>query len=174
MNKTRMMTETALMSAVLCILGPLALPIGPVPISLATFGVLLAAYMTGPIKSATSCLIYLAVGTIGLPVFSGFQGGFAKLAGPTGGYLLGYLFLALIAGWFIHHFYDLIWMQFVGMCFGTIVLYGIGTLWLAHVAGLTFSEALAAGVLPFIPGDLVKMVVAIILGRTLKNRLSPR
>ena len=174
MNKTRMMTETALMSAVLCILGPLALPIGPVPISLATFGVLLAAYMTGPIKSATSCLIYLAVGTIGLPVFSGFQGGFAKLAGPTGGYLLGYLFLALIAGWFIDHFYNKIWMQLIGMILGTIVLYGIGTLWLAHVAVLTFSEALAAGVLPFIPGDLVKMVVAIMLGRTLKNRLSPR
>ncbi len=173
MNKTRMMTETALMSAVLCILGPLAIPIGPVPISLATLGVLLATYVTGPLKGTISCLIYLAVGTVGLPVFSGFQGGFAKLAGPTGGYLLGYLFLALISGWFIHNFYDKIWMQFIGMCLGTVVLYAIGTLWLAHVAGLTFVEALAAGVLPFIPGDIVKMIVAMVLGRTLNKRLSP-
>ena len=172
MNKTRMMTETALMAAVLCILGPLALPIGPVPISLATFGILLSAYVMGPIKSAISCLIYLTVGAIGLPVFSGFQGGFAKLAGPTGGYLLGYLFLALIAGWFIHHFNNKTWMQFIGMCLGTAVLYAIGTFWLAHVAGLSFREALAAGVLPFIPGDIVKMIVAIALGKTLNRRLS--
>lgn len=165
------MTETALMAAVLCILGPLALPIGPVPISLATFAVLLAAYVIGPIKSAISCLIYLAVGAIGLPVFSGFQGGFAKLAGPTGGYLLGYLFLALIAGYFIQHFNNKTWMHFIGMCLGTAVLYAIGTFWLAHVAGLSFGEAIAAGVLPFIPGDIIKMIVAIVLGRHIRTRL---
>ena len=172
MNKTRMMTETALMTAVLCILGPLSLPIGPVPISLATFGVLLVAYITGPIKSAISCLIYLAVGTVGLPVFSGFQGGFTKLTGPTGGYLLGYFFLALIAGWFFQRFNNNTWMQFIGMCLGTIVLYAIGTFWLAQVTGLTFREALTVGVLPFIPGDTFKMIGAIVLGRTLRSRLS--
>ena len=171
MNETRTMTETALMAAVLCILGPLALPIGPVPISLATFGVLLAAYVIGPIKSAISCLIYLAVGAIGLPVFSGFQGGFAKLAGPTGGYLLGYLFLALIAGYFIQHFNNKTWMYFIGMCLGTAVLYAIGTFWLSHVAGLSLGEALAAGVLPFIPGDIIKIIVAIVLGRPIRTRL---
>lgn len=173
MNKTRTMTETALMAAVMCILGPLALPIGPVPISLATLAVLLAAYITGPLKGAAACLIYLALGTVGLPVFSGFQGGVAKIAGPTGGYLLGYVFLALIAGWFIHHFYDKIWLQFAGMCIGTAVLYIFGTLWLAHVAGLSFNEALATGVLPFIPGDVIKMAVAIVLGRAVNKRLRP-
>lgn len=170
-NNTRMMTEVALMAAVLCILGPLALPVGPVPISLATLGVLLAAYILGPLKGTASCLIYLALGAVGLPVFSGFQGGLAKIAGPTGGYLLGYIFLALIAGWFIHRFYDKVWLQLVGMCLGTAVLYAFGTLWLAHVAGLTFMEALAAGVLPFIAGDVIKMVISIVLGRAVNARL---
>ena len=173
MSRTRMMTETALMAAILCIIGPLSLPIGPVPISLATLGVLLAAYVIGPLKGAAACLIYLIIGTIGIPVFSGFQGGLAKLAGPTGGYLIGYLPLVLIAGCFIHYFHDKIWMQVIGMCLGTAVLYIIGTFWLAHVAGLTFNEALAAGVLPFIVGDIIKIIAAIALGRTISRRLSP-
>ena len=64
-------------------------------------------------------------------------------------------------------------MQFIGMCLGTTALYVIGTFWLAHIAGLTFGEALTAGALPFIPGDIVKMIAAIALGRTLNRRLSP-
>ncbi len=169
--KTENMTRIALMTAVLCILGPLAVPVGPVPISLATLGILLAVYILGAKEGVAACLLYIALGAIGLPVFSGFQGGFAKIAGPTGGYMLGYLFLALIAGWFIHKYYDIIWLQFIGMCLGTAVLYAFGTAWLAHVAGMTFMEAMAAGVLPFIIGDVLKMICAIVLGRAINGRL---
>lgn len=165
------MTRIAVVTAVLCILGPLSIPIGPVPISLATLAILLGVYVLGPWQGAASVLLYLVMGAIGLPVFSGFQGGFAKIAGPTGGYLLGYFLLALIAGWFIYKFYDIIWLQFVGMCLGTSVLYALGTVWLSHVAGMSFMEALAAGVLPFIPGDIIKMVIAIVLGRAVNGRL---
>ena len=168
---TKSMTRIAVVTAVLCILGPLSLPVGPVPISLATLAVLLGAYVLGPWQGAASVLLYLFMGAIGIPVFSGFQGGFAKIAGPTGGYLLGYFLLALIAGWFIYKFYDIIWLQFVGMCLGTLVLYAFGTLWLSHVAGMTFMEALGAGVLPFIAGDIIKMVIAIVLGRAVNSRL---
>ena len=169
--KTENMTRIALMTAVLCILGPLSVPVGPVPISLATLGILLAVYILGTKEGTCACFLYLAIGAIGLPVFSGFQGGFAKIAGPTGGYMLGYLFLALIAGWFIHKYYDIIWLQFIGMCLGTAVLYAFGTAWLAHVAGMTFVEAMAAGVLPFIIGDVLKMICAIVLGRAINRRL---
>ena len=165
------MTRIAVMTAVLCILGPLSVPVGPVPISLATLGILLSVYVLGTKEGTAACILYLAIGAIGLPVFSGFQGGFAKIAGPTGGYMLGYLFLALIAGWFIHKYYDIIWLQFIGMCLGTVVLYVFGTVWLAHVAGMTFMEAMAAGVLPFIIGDVLKMICAIVLGRTINRRL---
>ena len=105
--ETKTMTKVAVMTALLCILGPLVIPIGPVPLSLATFGILLAAYILGPVQGAGAVLLYIAMGAIGLPVFSGFQAGFAKIAGPTGGYLLGYFFLALIAGWFIFKYYDM-------------------------------------------------------------------
>ena len=165
------MTEIAVMAAVLCILGPLSIPLGPVPLSLATLAVLLSVYVLGTLKGTAACLLYLAIGAVGLPVFSGFSGGFAKIAGPTGGYLIGYVFLALIAGWFIHKFYDVIWLQFLGMCLGTAVLYALGTVWLAHAAGLTFTEALAAGVLPFIAGDLAKIACSIALGRAVNRRL---
>ena len=165
------MTKIAVMTAVLCILGPIVIPIGPVPLSLATFGILLAAYILGPVQGAGAVLLYIAMGAIGLPVFSGFQGGFAKIAGPTGGYLAGYFLLALIAGWFIYKYYDIIIMQFIGMCLGTAVLYALGTAWLAHVTGMSFTEALAAGVLPFIPGDIIKMILAAFIGRAVNKRL---
>jgi len=168
---TKDMAETAVMAALLCVLGPFSIPLGPVPLSLATLGVMLSVYILGTGKGTIACLIYLVMGAIGLPVFSGFSGGFAKIAGPTGGYLIGYIFLALIAGCFIQRFNDKIWMQFLGMCLGTAVLYAIGTVWLARVTGMSFSEALAAGVIPFVAGDLVKIVVSIFLGRAVKKRL---
>ncbi len=169
--KTNEMTQTAVMTAVLCILGPLTVPIGPVPISLAPLAILLAVYVLGTLKGTAACALYLLIGAFGLPVFSGFSGGFAKIAGPTGGYLIGYIFLALIAGWFIHKFYDNIVIQFLGMCLGMAVLYALGTVWLSQAAGLTFKEALAAGVIPFILGDLIKIVCAIALGRAVNSRL---
>ena len=168
---TKTMTKIAVMTAVLCILGPLTIPIGPVPISLATLGILLAVYILGPMQGAGAVLLYIFMGAIGLPVFSGFQGGFAKIAGPTGGYILGYFFLALIAGWFIFKYCDIIIMQFIGMFLGTAVLYAFGTIWLAHVTGMSFPEAFAAGVIPFIPGDVLKMILTVILGRAVNRRL---
>ena len=94
------MTLTGLMAAVLCVLGPVSLVIGvsPVPISLGTLAVCLAAAVLGPRLGTLSCLLYLLLGLAGLPVFTGYTGGAGKLMGPTGGYLIGYLPLALTAG----------------------------------------------------------------------------
>ena len=103
--------------------------------------------------------------------FSGFAGGFGKIAGPTGGYLLGYLFMALIAGWFIHRFYDSVVVQFLGMLLGLAVLYAFGTAWLSISAGMSFQAALAAGVIPFVAFDIVKIIISIILGRTIRKRV---
>ena len=169
-TKTSSMTRIALMAAVMCIVGPLTIPIGAVPLSLNTLVILLAVYVLDTREGTAAVLIYLLIGAIGLPVFSGFQGGFAKIAGPTGGYLLGYILLALIAGVFIHRFYDIIWLQFLGMCLGTLVLYLSGTAWLAHVAGMTFKDALTVGVIPFIPGDISKILISTALGRAINRR----
>ncbi len=170
-SKAYSMTSIALMAAVICVVGPFTLPIGPVPITLAPLAILLSVYILGTKKGTIALLIYLLIGAVGVPVFSGFTGGVGKLAGPTGGYLIGYIFFALIAGWFIHRFYDKVVIQFLGMVLALAVLYAFGTAWLAYSAGMTFGAALAVGVLPFIVFDLIKIVIAIVLGRAVRNRL---
>lgn len=174
---TYQLTLTAVMAAVICVLGPIsmAIPISPVPISLASMAVYLAVTVLGMKLGTLSCLIYLLLGLVGLPVFSGGSAGAAKLFGPTGGYLVGYLFLALIAGAFVGRYTENKWKSIafavLGMVLGTMVLYALGTAWLAYSAGMDFQAALWAGVIPFIPGDLVKMVIAVLLGSAVRGRL---
>ena len=165
------MTTIALMAAVLCVLGPLVIPVGPVPISLVPLAIFLSVYILGTKRGTISVLLYLFIGAVGVPVFSGFSGGFGKIAGPTGGYMLGYIFMALIAGWFIHRFYDKIAVQFLGMLLGLLVLYAFGTAWLSISAGMSFQAALAAGVLPFVAFDIIKIIISIVLGRTIRKRV---
>ena len=174
---TYQLTLTAVMAAVICVLGPIsiAIPVSPVPISLGSMAVYLAVTVLGMKLGTLSCLIYLLLGLVGLPVFAGGRAGAAKLFGPTGGYLVGYLFLALIAGAFVGRYTENKWKSIafaaLGMVLGTMVLYALGTAWLAYSAGMDFQAALWAGVIPFIPGDLVKMVIAVLLGSAVRGRL---
>ena len=105
---TTQMTVTALMTAVLCIFGPMVLPIpvSPVPISLTNLVLYFMVYILGMKASLMSFCLYLLLGAVGLPVFSGFAGGLGKLAGPTGGYLLGFVFMTLAAGFMVERFPD--------------------------------------------------------------------
>lgn len=166
------MALIAVMAAVTCILGPLSVPIGIVPISLTTFAVYLAVYVLGWKRGTISYIAYLLIGLVGVPVFSGFAGGVGKLFGPTGGYLVGMIFMALLCGWCIDTFQCKLVPSFIGMILGTIVCYAFGTAWLAFQASMSFSAALAAGVLPFIPGDLAKMVIAAVIGPQIRRRLA--
>ena len=95
-GKTYAITVTALMTAVTCILAPLSIPIGPVPISLTNLAIYISLYLLGWKRGTISYLIYLLIGLVGIPVFSGFTGGPAKLAGPTGGYIIGFIAMAII------------------------------------------------------------------------------
>ena len=89
--KTKDLTLTAVMAAIICIAGPLTVAVGPIPLSLATFAIYLAGAVLGPKRGTAAVALYLLIGMIGVPVFSGFTGGFQKLAGVTGWYLIGYL-----------------------------------------------------------------------------------
>ena len=169
-TKTYEITMTALMAAVTCILAPLSIPIGPVPISFTNLAIYLSLYLLGWKKGTISYLIYLLLGLVGLPVFSGFTGGPAKLAGPTGGYIIGFIAMAIIAGLVIDHFHQP-WLQLIGMIVGTIICYVLGTAWFCFEAKSTVSGALSICVLPFIPGDLIKMIIAILIGPAIKKRL---
>ena len=170
-SNTRNLAVTAVLAAVICVLGPLSIPIGPVPISLGLFGVFLAIYILGMKRGTLAVIIYILIGLVGVPVFAGFTGGPQKLFGPTGGYIVGYILTALISGYFVEHFSSNIVLQFVGMVLGLVVLYAIGTLWLAYQAHMDLPKALAAGVIPFIPLDLVKIVLATLVGRAVRVRL---
>ena len=163
-TNVREMALIAVMAAVTCVLGPLSVPIGVVPISFTNLAVYLAIYVLGCKRGTISYIVYLMIGLVGVPVFSSFTGGVGKLFGPTGGYLIGFILMALICGWFIDKFDCKLVPSFVGMVLGTIVCYVFGTVWLAYQAGMSFYAALAAGVLPFIIGDLVKMVIAAVIG----------
>lgn len=175
-TKTRKLTLIGLMSALLCILGPLSipLPVSPVPITLTNFAVYIIIYILGMRSGTVSVLIYLCLGTAGLPVFSAFSGGLGKLAGPTGGYLVGFLFLALIQGFLMGRFPGKNTAAAAGMILGLAVCYLFGTAWLAAQMNLTFPAALGIGVLPYLPGDAAKIILAAVIGPKLRaavNRL---
>ena len=173
-SKIKYMSLTGLMSAIICIMAPFSiiLPISPVPISLGTLAIYFAIIVLGRKQGFLSILLYILLGLVGLPVFTGFTGGVGKLLGPTGGYIIGYLFMALICGFFTDKWHGRFFPTFIGMLLGTAVCYGFGTLWLAYQSNLSISAAFAAAVLPFLPTDLLKILIAIFLGRQVRRRLA--
>ena len=168
---TEQMALIGVMTAVTCILGPLVipLPISPVPISFTNLAVYLAVYVLGTKAGTISYLVYLLLGFAGLPVFSGFTGGIVKLAGPTGGYMVGFIFMALIAGWAIDRFPGKYALQAAGMVLGTAVCYVFGTVWLAGQLGIGFAAGLGVGVIPYLPGDAVKILFAVMVGARVRR-----
>ena len=165
-NKTLSIKNIAIIgvvTAIICVLGPLSIQIGPVPISFTNLAIYLGLYILGTKRGTISYLVYLLLGLVGVPVFSAFTAGPQKLFGPTGGYLIGFIPLAIIAGVFIEKSGRKFVLSMVGMILGTAVCYVFGTVWLAFQAHYTFAQALAAGVTPFILGDLIKMVVVALI-----------
>ena len=169
---TYQMAVTALMAAVLCVLGPLSVPIGAIPISLSNFVICLAAWLLGARFGTLSVAIYLALGAVGMPVFSGYGGGLAKLAGPTGGYLIGYLAMALIGGLFVEKSKGNPVVSGIGLVIGVAVSYVFGTAWFVFQMGCELSYALAVCVYPFIAFDLAKVIIACVIGALLRKRLT--
>ena len=168
---TYQMAVTALMAAVMCVHGPLTVPIGAVPISLANFVICLTAWLLGPKFGTLSVAVYLCIGLIGVPVFSGYGAGLAKLAGPTGGYLVGYLLLALIGGLFIEKSNGNPVVSGIGLVLGDAACYVLGTAWFVFQMQCELGYALSVCVYPFIALDLAKIVVSCVVGALLRKRL---
>ena len=170
---TRRLVMIAMVTAITCILAPFAIPIpiSPVPISLTNLVLLISIYVLGWKDAAVSYLVYLLLGALGLPVFSGFAGGLGKIAGPTGGYLTGFIFMTIIAGIFVERYENRRILVITGMVLGTLVAYVSGIAWLAFQLELPFTGALSIGVLPYLPGDTVKIIMAVLTGPILRSRL---
>lgn len=167
----RFLTTTALMTAVICILAPLSIPIGPVPISLTNLAIYFTMYILDTKRGTVALIIYLLLGLAGLPIFSGFAGGPQKLFGPTGGYIIGFIPMAIITGLAVDRFYKKRILCIAVMEASTWICYLFGSAWLMVSMKITFKAALMAGVIPFIIIDLVKMILAGIFGPVLRERL---
>ena len=176
MSKTfsvQKMAIIALMTAVLCILAPISIPvfISPVPISLGVLAIYLTAYVLSPLDATISVIIFILLGTFGLPVFSGYSGGLSKLVGPTGGYIIGFLFTVYISSLFIHMKKSIIY-DVIGMITGLALCYILGTIWFSYQQGKGFIASLLLCVVPFLIGDAIKIIVAVILGTQINKRLA--
>ncbi len=163
----------ALFAAILSICAPIGinLPFTEIPISLATFAVYMCGAVLGPVLGTASVVIYLLLGMVGVPVFAGYTAGVQKLAGPTGGYLIGYIFIALSTGIAVRVLPKKYLGYPIGMVVGTILCYALGTVWFMLQSGSSLVGSLSLCVYPFIPGDIIKIIAAIALAYPLNYAL---
>lgn len=159
----------------MCIGAYIYIPIGPVPIILNNFFVLLSGLVLGPLWGALSVILYLVIGAMGFPVFAGGKSGLAHLVGPTGGYLFGFVASAWIAGLISHSqaFGNQRWRNVLAVLAGGLIVYIPGLLWLHVVTGMSWAKTLAVGCFPFLPGDALKAAGAAIVASRLNKVILP-
>ena len=189
-KKTLQMALIAVMAAMICVVAPFSIPLPftLVPISFTNLMVFIAVFALGWKRGTLSYVLYLLIGFVGVPVFSGFTGGPAKFLGPTGGYLVGFVLTAIVTGIIIDFASDKelssksktkvfrIVCYVAGMLIGALIFYAFGTVWYMLQQGMEFRAAyinsvLAACVVPFLPGDVMKIVIAVIVGIPLRTTL---
>lgn len=171
-SKLKVMIETALVTAVICVIAPFSvpLPFSPVPISFAMFAIYLGAYVLDTLPAVGSVLLYILLGIIGLPVFSNFKSGPAVIVGPTGGYIVGYIFIALIGAFLVNKFEKKIWVHALAFVAGITICYVLGTAWFIYsLEGYTVKSALMLCVIPYLPGDVIKIVAALLVGPQIRK-----
>lgn len=164
----RNMVYGSLMAALTAVGAYIAIPIGPVPIVLQNLFVMLAGLLLGGRWGFISIAVYLLAGAVGLPVFAGGTGGIGKFVGPTGGYLIGFAVAAFVIGTISERGKGKVATDVLAMLLGTAVIYLIGVSWLKVVTGMDFMKVLNVGMLPFLPGDIVKIVAAIPIARAIR------
>jgi biotin transport system substrate-specific component len=168
-SSARDLAQIAVFAALIAALTlPGAIPTGVgVPITLQTLGVMLAGAILGARKGALAVAVYVLLGLIGLPILAGASAGLGVLAGPSGGFLLGFIPGAFVVGWFTARLLPKLpfWAYLGGVATGGIlVVYLIGVPWLAVVLDLPLWTAIVANA-PYLPGDIVKVVVTVVVAR---------
>ncbi|MEM6456644.1 MAG: biotin transporter BioY [Acidobacteriota bacterium] len=163
-----------LMAVLMAAGAQVSVPMVPVPMSLQTLFVLLAGFVLGPVDGALAAVVYLAAGALGLPVFAGGSAGFATLLGPTGGFLVSFVAMAAAAGLAVRgRPRALTWKA--GLIVGgaaSLLAFVVGVPWLKIAAEIPWTRAFEVGMLPFLPGAVVKLLLAVALARFLRARLA--
>lgn len=162
----------ALFAALTVICAQIAIPLpGNVPLSLATFAVMLSGALLGMFGGAVSQLVYVLLGAVGVPVFASFSGGLGRIVGPTGGYIIGYIFMALVIGLIVTKTKKKFYIYLLAMVAGTIVCYTFGTAWYVFSTKTALLPALTACVFPFLPGDAIKIILASLIACQLQKHI---
>ncbi|MGI5894345.1 MAG: biotin transporter BioY [Candidatus Merdivicinus sp.] len=165
------MARIALFAAWMGVFSQIQIPLpGLVPLSLASFVTYLSVEILDWKEASVSHVIYILLGAVGVPVFSGF-GTLSRLVGPTGGYIVGYAACAFVGGLILSKTGKRIGWSITAHIVGTVVLYVIGTIWYVVVTGSSAAAALTACVFPFLPGDAIKIVLAVVVGNRLRKVL---
>ena len=170
-SRTRQLLLCALFAALTAVCSQIQIPLPLVPINLALLAVHLAGGLLGAKNGAISMVIYLLLGGIGAPVFAGLTGGPGILFGKTGGYIIGYIAAAAIVGALSGRLRSF-WGLCLSMAIGVAACYLFGTIWFMVVTGMDLWTSLLYCVVPFLPGDVIKILLAASLCRKLRGPLS--
>jgi len=164
----RMTVYASLLASLIAAGAYLTIPIGPVPIVLQNLFVFLSGLLLGPRWGLASVGVYLLAGALGLPVFAGGVGGIGRFVGPTGGYLVGFIPAVYIIGWITEKLKPRVVFDVVAMILGSMVIYFFGIAWLKALTGMTLEKTLIIGMVPFIPGDILKIAAAVPIAKALR------
>lgn len=162
---------TALFAAIIGVMAQITIPLPLVPITGQTLAIGIAATILGSRYGTLSVILYLIIGSAGVPVFAEFSGGVSKLIGPTGGYLVGFLPTAFLIGWFMEKTAFNFMYAMIANSIGMFVTLALGTAWLKIAAELSWSAAITGGFTPFIIVGLIKAALASWIGVLVRNRL---
>lgn len=167
-NQLPMTVLASLFAALIAAGAYMAIPIGPVPIVLQNFFVLLTGLVLGRRWGLMAVGVYLLAGALGLPVFAGGSGGIGRFLGPTGGYLLGYLPAVWVTGLISEKTKSSALGDIIAMVSAAAVIYGLGVSWLKFSTAMDVAKALAVGMFPFLLGDAIKIAAAVPVARAIR------
>lgn len=170
-NKIQMYALCALFAALTAVCSQIQIPLPMVPINLALFSVHLSALLLGSRFGALSQAVYILLAAVGVPVMAGLTGGLGSLLGKTGGYAIGYILSAFLTGLICEKWGFAFWKMCIAAVVGCAGCYILGTIWFMTVTGLDLATSLAYCVLPFLPGDAVKILLAGVLAVRLRPAL---
>lgn len=167
LSVSRELAYIALAVSVITVCAWITVPLGPVPVTLQFLAVALIGGLLGWKRGLAAIFVYILMGLIGIPVFSNFNAGFTALFGPTGGYIFGFLFLALLPALAkplpVHAQWKRFTVFYISMILGMVVCYFFGTIWFMQLTKSSFGYALGLCVVPFIVPDLIKLALAAFL-----------
>lgn len=162
----------SIFASITAILSQVSIPIPftTVPLTMQVFAVTLAGVVLGAKRGFISQTVYVFIGSIGIPVFAQMSGGIGVVLGPTGGFILGFPLMALVVGYFSEKFKNPIYIL-LGMIVGLLIDYTIGTIMFSVITKMTFNQSIMACIVPFIPLDFMKILLATTVGIGVSKRI---